>query len=377
MFATLFVGCTHPAPVERPAASSLVAQGDWQVASTEPYPGKQDDLVFVSPTVGFYGNGAGKVFRTDDGGDSWTQVMDQPGTFVRALGFLDADRGFVGNIGLDYYPGVTDGTLLYQTTDGGASWSPVTLPDADGARGVCAIDVLKLDFVNAGHRGVREIVHVGGRVGGPASLFASEDGGQTWARLPLPPEVAMILDVKFLDPSTGFVFAGTDPDVSLSNGLIVKTTDGGRTWRAVYRSGRVFELMWKASFPSRAVGYATLQNYSGEASKDPEAHVEAVPTHYVVKTEDGGETWTERPMVDDVTVQEFGVGFVDERHGWVGAIPTGFETTDGGATWTAAPTMAKATNKIRVVPTPTGAEVWGIGVDLRHLTLVPAAGEAR
>ena len=369
----LALAACHPSrtpPHAAPKSPELVARGGWQKSATEPYQGKQDDLYFVSPTVGFYGNGAGKVFRTDDGGATWKTIMNQPGTYVRALAFLDDRRGFVGNLGPESFPGVTDPQLLYRTDDGGASWQPVALPSPDGARGVCAIDVLALDAVNAGHRLHRELVHVGGRVGGPAALFRSLDGGRAWTRLPLPPEIAMILDVKFQDVSTGFVFAGSDPDVAKSNGVIGKTTDGGQTWKIVYRSPRPFELMWKGAFPTRLIGYATLQNYTGEAAEDPQSGVTAQKPRFVVKTTDGGDTWHELPLVEDARVQEFGVGFVDDRHGWVGAIPTGFATRDGGATWTPAPDMPKAGNKIRIVRTPTGTAVWAIGLDVRHLDLI-------
>ncbi len=365
----VLAACHHAAPIAPPSPAHLVARGGWQQSKTEPYQGKQDDIYFVSPTVGFYGNGAGKVFRTDDGGVTWKTVMEKPGTYVRALAFLDDKRGFVGNLGPESFPGVTDAQLLYRTDDGGATWQPVALPSPEGARGVCAIDVLALDAVNAGHRLHRELVHVGGRVGGPAALFRSLDGGAAWTRLPLPPEIAMILDVKFLDVSTGFVFAGSDPDVAKSNGLIEKTTDGGQTWKVVYRSTRPFELIWKGAFPSRLVGYATLQNYTGEASEDPQSGVTATKPRFVVKTIDGGDSWTELHVVDDPKVQEFGIGFVDDRHGWIGAIPNGFATADGGATWTPALDMPKAGNKLRVVATPTGANVWAIGLDVRHLEL--------
>lgn len=348
-------------------APALVASGGWQVSPSEPFRGKQDDLVFVSPTRGFYGNGDGKLFRTDDRGASWHKILDQPGTFVRAVGFLDEQRGFFGNLGPDAFPGVTDPRLLYRTDDGGQTWTPVELPDVAGARGVCAIDILTLDAVNAGFRNHKQLVHVGGRVGGPAALFRSDDAGATWKRLALPPEVAMILDVKFLDPSLGFVFAGSDPDVSASHGLIARTQDGGLTWKVVYQSRRPFELMWKGSFPSRRVGYASLQNYSTGAVEPPEAH------RYVVKTEDGGATWRELPLVEQADVQELGIGFVDDRHGWVGAMPHGFETTDGGATWTPAPAMPKASNKLRIVRDGDTADVWAIGLDIRHLRLVPSA----
>lgn len=366
-------GSSPAAPTPPKAEPALVATGDWQASPSEPYRGKQDDISFASPKRGFYGNGSGKIFRTDDGGASWKLMLEQKGTFVRAIGFLDEQRGFAGNIGPDAFPGVTDTQLLYRTDDAGATWKPVALPDVEGARGVCAIDILAVDAVNSGHRLHKEIVHVGGRVGGPAALFRSDDGGTTWARLKLPAQVAMILDVKFLDPSLGFVFAGSDPDVVKSHGLIARTQDAGRTWQVVYESARPFELMWKGSFPSRSVGYATLQNYSVEASKDPEAKVTGDPKRYVVKTVDGGATWKELPMVEDGKVQELGIGFVDERHGWVGAMPHGFETQDGGATWKAVESMPMATNKIRIVRDGDRAEVWAIGADVRHLTLAPAA----
>ena len=364
-----------PKPAPEPPQVSLVAQGDWTTSPTEAYRGKQDDLFFVSPKLGFYGNGAGKIFKTDDAGTSWKQVLSQPGTFIRAIGFLDDQRGFAGNLGPDSFPGVTDETLLYRTDDGGTSWKPVKLPDAEGARGVCAIDILAVDAVNAGKRLHKEIVHVGGRVNGPASLFASDDGGTTWKRLKLPQEIAMILDVKFVDSSTGFVFAGTDPDAAKSHGLIAKRTDSGRTWQLVYQSKRAYELMWKGFCPSRRVCYATLQNYSAQAAADPATGVTAVPQRYVVKTEDGGDTWREQPLVEDPQVTEFGIAFIDDRHGWVGGMPTGFETTDGGATWKPVTTMPRAANKLRIVRDGDRATVWAIGLDVRHLDLGKARAE--
>jgi photosystem II stability/assembly factor-like uncharacterized protein len=96
----------------------------------------------------------------------------------------------------------------------------------------------------------------------------------------------MILDVKFFDPNIGFVFAGTSGDLSQSNALILKTTDGGRTWRQVYRSTRLNEIICKASFANNLVGYATVQN------NDP-----ANLQQRIVKTVDGGEHWSEPPLV--------------------------------------------------------------------------------
>jgi len=116
----------------------------------------------------------------------------------------------------------------------------------------------------------------------------------------------MILDVKFFDPNIGFVFAGTSGDLSQSNALIVKTTDGGRTWRQVYRSARLNEIIWKASFANSLVGYATLQNDEPENLQQR-----------VVKTVDGGEHWSEIPLIASKGAEELGIGFVSPDKGWV------------------------------------------------------------
>jgi photosystem II stability/assembly factor-like uncharacterized protein len=186
----------------------------------------------------------------------------------------------------------------------------------------------------------------------------------------------MILDVKFLDPSIGFVFAGSDPDVARSNGVIAKTADGGRSWRIVYRSTRPYELMWKGAFPSRRIGYATLQNYTGEVAATSPDGVTVVAQRFAVKTDDGGDHWRELAVTDDATLQEFGIGFVDDRHGWIGVSSGGYETADGGATWKPVPAMPPRTNKIRVVRDGGAAHVWSIGGDVRHLDLTSVSAPA-
>jgi hypothetical protein len=57
----------------------------WRALPAEPYRGKQDNIVFVSRDVGWYGNGAGKLYRTTNGGEAWEKIWEQPGTFIRAL----------------------------------------------------------------------------------------------------------------------------------------------------------------------------------------------------------------------------------------------------------------------------------------------------
>ena len=49
----------------------------WRQLNTEPYRGKQDDISFVSPDIGWYGNGAGKLYRTGDGGETWSLLWER------------------------------------------------------------------------------------------------------------------------------------------------------------------------------------------------------------------------------------------------------------------------------------------------------------
>lgn len=320
------------------AQTPAPAEG-WRELPTEPYRGKQDDIAFATPDLGWYGNGAGKLYRTADGGDHWEKLWERPGTFIRALGFIDARRGFLGNVGTDAYPNVTDAHPLYRTTDGGRTWSRVEAEGIGQVRGICGIDVLD------GGR----LIHAGGRVGGPGALLRSRDGGARWELVDLGGAAGMILDVNFLSPSTGFLCAATSGDIEQANALILRTRDGGRSWQTVYRSARRHENVWKIHFPSRRVGYASVQNYEPGASR-----------RVIVKSEDGGTTWRELPLVDDARVREFGIGFANERIGWVGTTTGGFETRDGGASWTPVE-MGRAVNKIRIVHRGRTARAFAIG----------------
>jgi photosystem II stability/assembly factor-like uncharacterized protein len=333
--------------------SVSLADGGWHTMQTEPYPKKRDDIIFVNRQVGFYGTGKGRLFRTDDGGHSWQLAWEHAGTFIRSLGFIDAQRGFLGNLGFGL-AGTTDPVPLYRTTDGGKTWVSAYEGPAKVA-GVCSIDILKARAIVEGDVRDRIIIHAAGRANGPAQVLRSEDAGETWSLIDLSAQAGMILDVKFLDPDRGFVFAGSSSDVAQAHAVVLRTLNGGRTWQEVYRSARSSEIIWKASFPSAGVGYATLQS-------NDEANVQ----QRVLKSTDGGEHWSELPLVKDKAAQEFGIGFVDARHGWVGTAAGGFETTDGGKSWRTVG-LAPRANKIRTHAADGSAMIYAIGTEIQLL----------
>jgi photosystem II stability/assembly factor-like uncharacterized protein len=326
-------------------ATPSAPQVQWVRQTTVPTTHKQDDIFFVNPSRGWYGNGPdGKLYGTANGGDTWELLWERPGTFIRALGFIDEQNGFLGNVGVDYFPHVTDTNPLYVTADGGRSWTPATNIEGPMPKGICAIDVFRDRFINHGVLGDRTIIRAGGRVGGPAFLVESHDNGATWRSRDLSAVTAMVLDVKFVSPMVGFLAGASDAEVATSNALVLKTEDGGETWRRVYQSQRPWEISWKLSFPTEHVGYVTVQNYNADTT---------IARRVVAKTEDGGRTWRELELINDHAFQEFGVGFVNARRGWVGGVSGGLETRDGGRHWRPVE-MGRKINKIRVLPMPGG-----------------------
>ena len=330
----------------------------WIKQVTVPFKGKQDDISFVDPDHGWYGNGEGKLYRTINGGVAWEKIWDKPGTFIRALGFVDQQNGYFGNVGTDYYPGVTDKNPLYRTTDGGVTWEAVTVPGIEKVAGICGIHILPVKRIFQGELRVGHVIHAAGRVGGPAMIMRSADDGENWKIIDLSAQAGMILDIFFQNPKVGFVAASAPSDTGEGEAMILRTRDGGTSWAAMYTSGRKSENCWKMSWPSAKIGYATVQSYDADPAKTQRV---------IVKTQDGGKTWKEQPLVNDKSAQEFGIGFADELRGWVGTRIGGFETRDGGKIWKPVE-FGKAVNKIRILSKPAGGKIaMAIGVDVHRL----------
>ncbi|HEX8254338.1 MAG TPA: hypothetical protein VF846_14430 [Thermoanaerobaculia bacterium] len=372
---SIFLACTSTAPradapqnataaareaQPEPQAQRAVAPDTplpWKQLTTEAYRGKQDDIFFIDEKTGWYVNGAGRIYKSTDGGETWVLKLNKPGTYFRCIAFVDEKRGFAGNIGTEYFPNVTDETPLYETRDGGETWTAVTSITGPAVKGLCAIWVNRFSYINAGNLDYKTHIYAAGRVGGPAFLMKSTDGGDTWTTTDLSEYTAIITDVMMFDEFNGVICGSSDRNTQTSNARIITTSDGGKTWTTRYQSARPYEITWKVSFPTRKTGYVTVQNYNPDKT---------VSQRYVAKSTDGGMTWSELPVTDDHAFREFGIGFIDENTGWIGGSTTGFETRDGGATWRAV-NLGKATNKIRLMETDHGFVGYAIGVDVYKL----------
>ena len=294
---------------------------------------RNDDIYFTDLTNGWSARGRDGVYRTIDGGNSWTKVIanTNPVAHFRAIGFASATRGWAGNLAPGSYDGlVTDTNMLYETFDGGSSWNPVPAINASGMQGFCAIHVL-----DAQH------IYGAGRVRGPAYFAKSEDGGANWwvTNLTAAGVMGGLMDVYFKDATTGFV-VGMNTNLYASPpyyGSISRTTNGGLTWQVLVTTTVTNSYFWKMSWPSSNVGYCSLQQNG------------AAGTVIFYKTTDGGATWvsngipnTALGVAPATTWFLQSVGFVSTNEGWMGGSTSGslsynqnfIHTTNGGLTWT-------------------------------------------
>lgn len=341
-------------------ASATAQNYSWQKLNTEKYPGKQDDIFFTDENTGWYVNGYGKIYHTSDAGTTWKLQLEKKGSFFRCVAFIDSLRGFVGTVGTDYFPNVTDTVPLYRTINGGRTWEPASYKGKT-VKGLCAIDIVKEEFINHGEIGYKYHVFAVGRVGSPASIMSSHDDGATFTSMDMSKYCKAMFDIKMFNKREGLACAASDGDIEKSHARIIQTKDGGLTWKTVYESKRNFETTWKFHFPTDKIGYGTVQSYNPDTT---------VATQHFIKTVDGGAKWEEFILCKDFKARPFGVGFIDGKTGFIGTMKTGYQTADEGKTWM--PTdMGVACNKIRVLHKPDGT-LYGYAIGVSVLKLIDA-----
>jgi len=333
-----------PAPLAPSTYEAAVLKSSWKLLPNAPSlpQGKQDDAYFMTPDHGFLVSGPrSQVYETTDGGNTWRSAFARPDTYLRSVLFLNEMHGFVGALGPRALPVPEDNVPLFETNDGGQTFTPVTAIDGPKPAGIC--NQTKIDDQN--------LIAVG-RVAGPAHFLKSSDSGKSWKSTDLTSQLASLIDAHFASPSEGIVVGGTAAQPMRCT--VLRTTDGGATFSTVFTSATP-NLCWKIDFPSAKVGYVSIQNASGATT--------------FVKTTDGGATWTEKALIGD-PYPAIGIGFATETVGWVSsANPTQpvLRTVDGGETWQVEPSLSGLLNRFRFVDKKTayaiGGKVFKLDVD--------------
>ena len=294
----LFAAQVSAAPA---AATDAVELGPAPtVEGFNPYTGRVSAAVCSStdPDRYFVSGADGGVWRTTDGGQSWTPLTDfMPTTAIGALA-LDPNNEnviYAGTGEANYANHSRYGLGLFKSTDGGDTWTHLA-EDTFAGRTFSRIvvdpqDPLVLYAAIARAGGFPELAAAKGHPGaeGPVGVFRSEDGGQTWVHLTngLPNLAATDLALDPVTPST--LYAGIGHIFGDPGNGIYRTTNGGDSWTKLSGGlptstlGRI-SVAVAPSNPDRL--YALLTNPANFTGG-------GAATLGIYRSDNGGATWTQ------------------------------------------------------------------------------------
>ena len=160
----------------------------WSILPSSPSSAsfRHDDIFFINRDTGWVCNVDGKIYRTSNGGYTWTTQLNQPNTSFRCLGFASPLNGWSGNLGTGRWSPTIDTLPLYSTNDGGTTWQAVLNIAGTLPKGICGISVVN-----------DTVIYAVGRVGGPAYLLKSINGGVNWQSIDMNLLAFQLIDCKF------------------------------------------------------------------------------------------------------------------------------------------------------------------------------------
>ncbi|PYT17849.1 MAG: glycosyl hydrolase [Acidobacteria bacterium] len=187
----------------------------------------------------------------------------------------------------EYYFGATGGGL-WKTTDGGASWKPVTDGQITSSSvGAVAVADSNPDIV---YLGMGETELRGSILQGDG-IYKSVDAGKTWRKSGLADTQAVSrIRIHPRNPDLIYVAALGHPYGPNEQRGVFRSTDGGKTWRRIlYRSDRAgaVDLCLDPNHPE--VLYASLW----DVYRTPWLLSSGGPGSGLFKSTDGGDTWTD------------------------------------------------------------------------------------
>jgi photosystem II stability/assembly factor-like uncharacterized protein len=307
---------------------SLDGGSTWTLATSGLFATSIDSLAIdpQNPITVYTGDGAG-LYESPDGAVSWSATPILPGVGVFALANDPQEPGTV-------YASGPNG--LYKSIDSGASWvqSPVAPAWTDLA---APIFPLAVDTRNPG------TVYSGG--------FKSTDGGASWAKLAVGPTALAIdpQDSATLYAGTITGIAGKLSVLSISGG-VRKSVDGGRSWSDVNTVAQSYGVSSLTVDPTNSsVVYAQTgkvdcsESYdcsdgSGGNSGYGDPNSDLTKNGLgLFRSADGGATWAKLDLPGDpFQFQLLGVDPQGTLYAWATAELV--RSMDGGATWNALPT---------------------------------------
>jgi len=312
-----------------PAASAAPGQINW----TEIGPGNvggRINTIWIDPSNAQHlivGAAGGGLWQSSDGGSSWSAVSEFPGSLaVDAIAQLPSGTLLAGTG--DPFNEFQPGSGMLMSTDGGNTWTPISSTAPASANAFWAV----INSIATNSNGVALAATLQG-------IARSTDGGNTWTQVwPAAGSSGTSFDVVF-DPNNP-----NDAVADSNNGSVVYSTNAGATWSAA--SGMPGGGRTSLAFNPSLAGsvYALVDNNSSQR-----------PSGEVYHSINAGQTWTllagTSAFVDYQSGATLGAlcassdcqGGYDNTiivipvAGSAPTIVTGgviiFRSTDGGATW--------------------------------------------
>ena len=205
------------------------------------------------PTVIYVGTGEGNprnnasfgdgVYKSVDAGEHWTHVgLARTDKIARIdIDSRDPNLVYVCALGREWGPSEDRG--VFKTTDGGRSWTKVLYVDASTACSDISIDPANSNIVYAGMYTYRRWAWHLESGGGNTAVWKSTDGGTHWERLsgkdrnrglPTTDMDRIGVAVAPSDPNVVYVISETKTE-----GELWRSDDGGDRWRVVNRDPNI------------------------------------------------------------------------------------------------------------------------------------------
>ena len=262
---------------------------------------------------------SGTLYQTRDGGMTWSKITVPFSS--GGLHFLDEKNGWIlADLGVG---AGSNAVAVFQTTNGGTTWTQKYTNDPNGTN---AGDSLPLGGLKSGLTPLNmQTAWVSGVVysDGTVYLYRTEDGGANWSQvttLTLPAEAqhaqVSFSPIQFVSAQDAFLAVNIPSDqIQLA---VYVSHDAGNTW-----------TMTPTLIPNgRAVDFVSATD----------GFVHADDQFYL--THDAAQTWTSINPNVSFTDTFSEMDFINASTGWVITIDANdhralYRTNDGGATWSA------------------------------------------
>ena len=262
------------------------------------------DIIYVGTGAGIIrpdlstGNG---MYKSTDGGKHWTHIGLEGTQMIAWLAIdpRDPNRVFVAALGHPYGPNPERG--IFRTTDGGTTWTKVLYKDEYTSANNVLIDPSDPNTVYAALWQQQQQFREGADFGGHGNgLFKSTDGGTTWRHLTagLPDQIEVNMALAPSEPNrlyamvAGVAPAGAKDKGGPTTGVVglYLSTDRGEHWSPVDAPGFPTDSSPPAdSRPLGRIGGGDLAPITVDP-KDPQVVYSASVVLW--RTMDGGHTWS-------------------------------------------------------------------------------------